>query len=95
MLKKDKVRQENIEVNDEMMAQFFIVGGEAGNERDFTIVEKAYRGLTAEYFETFLKEASSKGVNFNAKNEDGKTMLDLIKEHANGAAYVKLFEQYV
>ena len=95
MAKKDKVRKENIDVDQSVLELFFTIGGEEGYSKDYTIIEKAYRGLNAEYFEAFLQLAQDKGTDLLAKNPQGFTMLDIIKQHANGADYVAIYEDFL
>ena len=86
VLKKDKQKVLDEVFDDERIESFLILEAPEGVNRDFHILEKAYRGMKAEDFEKFL--SIFKG-DINATNPDGKTLLDLIKQHRDGTPYAE------
>ena len=89
MARKDKVRAENAHVDEAGLRLFLDVKNYDGDNRDYVILERAYRGLTASYFEQFLDIALAEGVDLNAKNQDGQTLAEVMANHSSSEDYLE------
>ncbi|MCV6613769.1 MAG: PA4642 family protein [Cellvibrionaceae bacterium] len=86
-LKKDKQKVLGEVFDDERIKTFFDTHTPAGVNPDFHLLEKAYRGMKAENFATFLDFFIERGHDINASNPDGETLLALVSQHQQGADY--------
>ncbi len=59
-----------------------------GVSADFNVLYTAYKHMRANDFERFLVFFLAEGRDVNAKNSDGKTLLDLAKEHPSSNEFV-------
>lgn len=64
-----------------------------GVNADYHVLEKAYRGMTVESFETFIKFFLEDGRDINARNPQGKTMLEEMKTHRLAEEYIDAMEK--
>ena len=80
-LKKDKKKVLGEIFNDERIKTFLNFLPPEGTNRDFHMLEKAYRGMKAENFATFLRFFLDEGYDINATNSEGSTILDIISQH--------------
>jgi len=80
-LKKDKQKVLGEVFSDEQVKTFLDVAAPAGVDADFHCLEKAYRGMVAENFATFVQFFIEAGRNINAKNPQGQTLLTLARQH--------------
>ena len=71
-LKKDKQKVLGEVFNDEQVKTFLDVTAPAGVDVDFHCLEKAYRGMVAENFATFVRFFTDAGRNINAKTQKGR-----------------------
>ncbi len=92
-MKKDKVRQENVELDNTALKVFLDQKAYDGTDNDYAILERAYRSLTAELFAEFLQIFKSEGHNLEAKNLEGQTIKDVISEHAASAEYLEILAE--
>jgi hypothetical protein len=92
-LKKDKEKVLGEFFDDERIKSFFDYESSDTENADFHLLEKAYRGMIAENFETFVKFFLEAGKDINATNQSGDTFLQTIKEHRQGEAYVAILEK--
>ena len=91
--KKDKQKVLDEVLDAERVHSFLNISPPAGINRDFHVLEKAYRGLTAEYFATFVEFFVKEGHDINAANTEGQTLLTLVKEHRHGKPYAEILEE--
>lgn len=89
-VKKDKQKVLGEVFDDARIKSFFEYQAPAGVNADFHLLEKAYRGMLAESFGTFLTFFLEGGHDINAQNPDGKTILSIAREHRCGEEYVEL-----
>lgn len=90
-LKKDKQKVLGETFDDARIKTFLDIQAPEGVNADFNLLEKAYRGMKADNYGTFLDFFIAAGKDINATNNDGKTMLALCKEHdLLGSEYVEL-----
>ncbi len=93
-IRKDKQKVLGEIFDDERILTFLEFEAPAGVDPDFHVLEKAYRGMKAENFETFLKFFRDRGRNIHATNPDGKTLLDIITVHERAQNYVDALKVY-
>ncbi len=93
-LKKDKQKVLGEVFDDERIKTFLDFEAPEGVSPDFHILEKAYRGMKAENFDTFLGFFREAGHDINAQNSNGKTLLAIASEHRHGADYVTALKRH-
>lgn len=86
-LRKDKKKVIGEHFDDERIRSFLDYLPPEGVDADFHVLEKAYRGMIAENFATFVKFFVEAGRNINAKGPDGRSLLEQISEHGHGEEY--------
>ncbi len=86
-LKKDKQKVLGEVFSDERVKGFLELQPPGGVDADFHVLEKAYRGMNIENFETFVKFFVEQGRNINAPGVDGRTLLEQVKTHRLGEEY--------
>jgi hypothetical protein len=92
--KKDKKAIIDEVITDALMEQFFELLPPAGVERDYHMLERAYRGLPAADFARFIDLFVSRKHNINSKGPYG-TMLDVISTHRKGGEYAAAIKKYL
>ena len=87
MLKKDKQKVLGERFDDERIKSFLAltVDGEHG---DFLLLEKAYRGMVAENFASFVQFFVDSGHDINTKNEHGLSFLAVLQQHRHANASI-------
>jgi hypothetical protein len=91
-LKKDKQKVLGEFFDDERIKTFLELEAPAGVEADFHLLEKAYRGMGAENFATFVKFFVEAGRNLDTVGPEGKNILQICREHRHSAEYVAALE---
>lgn len=91
-LKKDKQKVLGEVFDDERIKTFLDIQPYGDMNADFHVLEKAYRGMKAENFETFVKFFLEAGRDINATGEDGKTILQIVSEHRQGDDYAAILK---
>ncbi len=91
-LKKDKQKVLGEFFDDDRIREFFNYPAPAGVNLDFHLLERAYRGMQLENFETFLRFYLQQGHDINATNRDARTLLDLVKTHTAFGDYAEALE---
>ena len=93
-LRKDKQKILGEHFDDERIKSFLDL--EPGNDApygklsaDFHVLEKAYRGMKADNFNTFIQFFVGAGRDLNAENKNGETFLDTIKHQRHATGYAK------
>ncbi|MBV1920174.1 MAG: PA4642 family protein [Pseudomonadales bacterium] len=92
MLKKDKVKIIDEEMNDEKIRRFLTLKPYGEESADFYVLTKAYRGLPIEYFATFLKMFLAEGRDINAKNAQDQSFVSFIEGNSNFLEFVELLK---
>ncbi|MBL4581304.1 MAG: PA4642 family protein [Gammaproteobacteria bacterium] len=64
-----------------------------GLPRDYNILLRAYRGMTAELFARFIVLYADAGHDVNVSLEDGSTFLDLVSRHRKSSEYGEILKQ--
>ena len=93
MAKKDKKAVIQEVITDALLEQFFSLQPPAGVDRDYHILERAYRGLLAPDFARFVDLFVSRGHNLQAKGPQG-TMLEVIRTHRKGGDYAAAIQKH-
>lgn len=93
MLKKDKVKVIDEEMNDEKISRFLSLKPYGDESEDFYILTKAYRGLPIEYFTRFLEMFLAEGRDVNAKNTQGQSFIDFIGNNIRFPEFVELLKK--
>lgn len=87
MLKKDKKKVLGEVFDDERVRSFLNYLPPEGVDADFHVLERAYRGMNIENFETFLNFFCAAKRNINATNQYGQTILGIVSRHRHGGEY--------
>lgn len=86
-LKKDKQKVLGEVFDDARVRSFLEPIAREGFNEDYLLLERAYRSMKAENFETFISFFVETGRDINSKNPDGINLLQLIQDHAQSAEY--------
>ncbi len=92
-LKKDKQKVLGEFFDDERIKSFFEYESSDTENADFHLLEKAYRGMIAENFGTFVGFFVEAGKDINAKNQYNSTFLQTIKDHKQAEEYIAILEK--
>jgi len=92
-LRKDKEKVLGEIFTDEKIKVFFDYIPPEGINADYHLLEKAYRGMRGENFETFIQMFLAESRDINAIGPEGKTLLQSIKTHRNSEEYVIALEK--
>lgn len=93
-LKKDKQKVLGEVFDEARIKSFLDFQPPAGVDGDYHLLEKAYRGMTAESFATFIPLFLAQGRNISARNPQGKTLLDELKNHRQAEDYINALSQH-
>jgi len=91
-LRKDKEKVLGEVFNEERIKTFMDYTAPTGINADYHVLEKAYRGMRGENFETFLRLFVEAGKDVNAIGPEGKTLLQIVKSHRNSEEYITALE---
>ena len=94
-LRKDKQKVLGEVFDDERIRTFLDFTAPAGVDPDFHVLEKAYRGMSAKNFSTFLIFFTSAKRNLKATNPQGKTLLEIVSSHERAQDYVIALQQHL
>lgn len=94
MLKKDKVKVIDEELNDEKISRFLTLKPYGDESEDFHILTRAYRGLPLPYFERFLAMFLAENRDINATNAKGITFMASIQGNASFPEFVDTLKQH-
>ena len=89
-LKKDKQKVLGEIFDEERIAGFLTGEAPEGFNRDFYLLERAYRGMKAENFDTFVHLFKAQGLDLNSESPEGQTLLARIREHAQSTDYAEI-----
>ena len=92
-LKKDKQKVLGEVFDDERVRGFLNIEHSGNVHPDYAVLERAYRGMKIENFETFVKFFCEEGKDLNATNSEGKTLLQVISSHRLANDYVASLKQ--
>lgn len=80
----------NEEWSDERLSEFLKLQPPASLPRDYNILQRAYRGMTADLFERFVALFIAAGHDINDALPNGATFLDQVLSHRKSAAYAEI-----
>ncbi len=89
-LKKDKQKVLGEFFDDARIKSFLEYDIDDIQDASFHLLEKAYRGMIAENFATFVTFFKEAGKDINAKNNHGETFLQTIKTHKPSSEYIDI-----
>jgi hypothetical protein len=92
--KKDKEKVLGEVFDDERIKTFFDYEAYGELNTDYHMLEKAYRGMKADNFSTFLTFFIERNHDINATNKEGKTFLKSIDSHTQGNDYISALKQH-
>ena len=78
---------------DERVKSYLYLESNNDESRDFHILIKAYRGMTAEIFERFITFFLAEGRSLQVKGPHGETILDVVSQHKQSGDYQKILEE--
>lgn len=90
--RKDKEKVLGEIFDEARIKTFFDYPAPAGINADYHLLEKAYRGMRGENFATFVKLFVEAGKDINATGPEGKSLLQVLKNHRNGEEYAQALE---
>ena len=88
-LRKDKPKVLGEVFDDDRIRTFLDYEPPEGVDADFHVLEKAYRGMKAENFATFLEFFLAAGRDLKACNPQGQTLLDIVSVHERAQDYIQ------
>ncbi|MCA0899242.1 PA4642 family protein [Microbulbifer agarilyticus] len=91
-LKKDKQKVLGEVFDDARIAGFLEGEAPEGFNRDFYLLERAYRGMKAENFATFVRLFKEQGLDLSSQSPEGQTLLTRIGEHEQSAEYADILK---
>jgi hypothetical protein len=94
-LKKDKQKVLGEMLDDQRIKRFLDYEAPKGVDADFHVLEKAYRGMRAENFMTFLHFFTAAKRNLHATNPEGKSLLDIVSTHRHADDYVAALKEHL
>jgi hypothetical protein len=77
---------------DERVKSFLDMQPGSGENSDYHVLLKAYRGMLPEAFARFIVYFVEAGRNLSAPDAAGKTILTLVSQHRQGAEYAQLLK---
>ena len=91
-MRKDKAKVIDEVWTDERVRSFLRVKSYDGEARDFHILLKAYQSMRHEDFAKFLGYFTEDGRDVNCPNRQGRTVLEIVKEHRKGTPYAEALQ---
>ncbi|WP_226645728.1 PA4642 family protein [Microbulbifer variabilis] len=91
-LKKDKQKVLGEVFDEERIAGFLVGEAPENTNRDFHLLERAYRSMKAESFATFVQLFLAEGHDLNSTDPDGNTLLTRICEHRQSSEYIEILK---
>lgn len=90
--RKDKKVVEGEVFDDNRVRGFLNVLPPAGVDADYHALEVAYRGMTPDSFERFVRFFREAGRNVQARNPQGETIVDVMKCHRHADEYLPFLQ---
>lgn len=91
-LKKDKQKVLGEVFDDERIRSFLQYQAPENTNPSYHLLEKAYRGMQAENFATFVDFFLQAGHDINAKNAADRTFLQEINDHRLAEPYIEVLK---
>ena len=93
-LKKDKQKVLGEVFDDERIKTFLEYEAYGDTNPDYHLLEKAYRGMKADNFSTFLQFFVEEGHDINAINQQGHSFLHTISTHRQSEDYIHAMKDH-
>jgi len=93
-LKKDKQKVLGEVFDDARIKTFLNYEAYGHNNPDYHLLEKAYRGMKADNFSTFLTFFKEAGHDINAHSSEGINFLNTIQSHKQADDYIQALKQH-
>ncbi|TNC91933.1 PA4642 family protein [Thalassolituus sp.] len=90
MQKKDKEKVFGGEWSEAQLREFLTAESYDGSDNDYIAAIRAYRHMVPETFADYVSLFKEEGHNLQAKNAEGKTILDTVASHTQGQAYADI-----
>lgn len=90
VLKKDKAKVLDEVWTEERIRGFLDIEAPTGIDKDFHTLLKAYQQMRAEDFKLFIDMFQADNRNVNARNESGRSLLDIVSLHRKGTEFVAI-----
>ena len=91
---KDKEKVLGEVFDDERIKTFLNFHPPQNVNPDFHLLEKAYRGMNIDNFDTFISLFLEKGYDINAKNGACKSFRTIVSEHSHGKPDTIIMKKY-
>lgn len=79
--------------SDERVKSYLLRQPPVGEDADFNVLYTAYKHMRANDFARFVDFFLAEGRDLHAKNANGKSLLELVKEHPESNAFVVLLSR--
>ena len=94
MSSKDKEKVIGEDLDATKVARFLEMQPYGDENADFHALLKAYRGLPAEAFERFLMMFKDSGRDINARDAQGRTLLQLAQANTRHPEYIGILQNF-
>jgi len=91
--RKDKRNVIGEPMTDEQIRLFLDLPPEEGENADFHVLIRAYRALRVEDFERFLAFFIEQGRDLRARDDKGRTLIEVMRGHGKNDDYIAVLEQ--
>jgi hypothetical protein len=89
MAVKDKAPVQGEAMPEEQFRALLRFEPESGEDADFHVLLRAYRGMTPEDFARFVPFFRDHGRNLEARDPQGRTLKQLISRHRHAGPYIE------
>ena len=89
---RTQIATRNEEWSDERLKLFLKLKPPSDMPAEYNILLKAYRGMTVELFERFIKLYVDAGNDVNCAHTDGSTLYDLVSRHRKSKEYATILK---
>ncbi|MEO6699374.1 MAG: PA4642 family protein [Paraperlucidibaca sp.] len=76
--------------SDERIVSFLAHQPPAGESADFHVLYNAYKHMRVTDFKTLLSHFNSAGRDLHARNDQGQSLLDIVRTHPQSQAFAEL-----
>jgi len=80
--------------SDERVASYLSRNPVAGENADFHVLMTAYKHMRAADFQRLLVMFKAAGRDVQARNQQGRSLLEIVREHPQSDAFVKLLSDF-
>ena len=89
-MRKDKEKVLDEVWTEDHVRSFLQVRPHDGSDANFHMLLKAYQSMRADDFELFVGFFKAEGRDVNATRRDGRSVLEIVKEHRHGVEYADI-----